>query len=913
MSREIAHIYPLTITQAGLVISTLAETEPGLYIVQMRFALAGCLDRHRLQHAWDVLTARHDVLRTAIVWDRLSKPVNVVMTHAAMPVTELDLSGLDACVRSTAVQNFLEMDRRRGFDLEQAPLSRITLLTFAKDQWEMVWTHHHAILDGWSTAHLTAELWNTYAGRAIPTAPSHFREFVQLLGADIDRNRVRNQQFWRDHNSGGAARMVLDRHSATSAAVTWMDRDLGVDDDQLDRWLSAAVKYGVTLSTLYHAGWALTLRGNGLGPDNLVFGTVADTRGTTSTDVVGLCIATVPLSVAFDDRSVRDWLRGIGRDRANSQEHAATNFAEYRTWHNDSSATPFRYVLAVEGYPQHGLTHPYTGGELTVRYLGVRESTQYAVTAGVPAGAPCLKLTFDTRRITAASATALLNQWAAAMDVLSTWTPERSVTALLGALNQPPPKHTLPQRIRALAQKHPDRPAFRDTSAHLTFGDLHRSAAQIARRLQAEGLTAGDRVGVLFDDSVAVAVAVLGALMAGGVVIPLEPRDPAPYRAEVLSAEKVQLVLTSRPDVRPEWTGLRALSISELLTDPSTDHGPDICRGRAGTAFVIYDAGSALRPISTGHCHDTVIRTATAFADLLRLSTGDEWLVTRPATGAAAPWEVWAAPLTGGCTILAPGIQHDPDQLSRITQQESVAVVGATRSEIRDLAPGLRGPARLVAATRTDTETTLWSATGDRIGHSAHGGIGGDPVAVLSAAGTPVHTSDIETAVLAQPGIVSCVVRQRDDHTLEAVVGTTDAHEPLQPLIRFLRSSLPEALVPEVILAETATMSTGLEQRQIEEEVRRLWSQLLGVADVPLDTPFFDLGGNSLLLFGVLSDLKKLGWTHLDMTDLFAHPTIRSLSKQLSRPGDQTTITTPLTGGRQRPSAVRARRERGRK
>lgn len=913
MTREIAHIYPLTFAQAGLLVSTLAEAEPGLYIVQMRFALAGQLDRRRLRHAWGVLTARHDVLRTGIVWDQVSKPVNVVMTQAAMPVDDLDLAGLDACVRSTAVQNFLEMDRRRGFDLQQAPLSRITLLVFGQDKWEMVWTHHHAILDGWSTARLMAELWSAYAGCATPPAALPFRGFVSALAADTERNKVRNEVFWRDRITSGTARLTLDRPRSAPTAATWLERELNVAADQLDRWLESSRRHGVTLSTLYHAGWALTLRGNGLGLDDLVFGTVADTRGLNGSDVIGLCIATVPLRAVFDDRPVGVWLRGIGRDRANSEEHAATNFAEHRTWSRDASGVPFQYVLAVEGYAQEGLIDPDTGDDaLRVRYLGVRESTQYALTAGVPAGSPHLKLTFDTRRIAASDATALLNQWAATLDALSGLPSDMPVTALLGAVNQAAPWRTLPERIGALADEHPDRLAFRDASTHLTLKELYQSSQRVACRLHAEGLCVGDRVGVLVDDSVHVAVAILATLMASGVLIALDPRHPAPYRAAVLSTETVQFVLTSQPDARPEWADLHALSISELLRGTSVGEIPETCSGRVGTAFVVYGTGSALRPTSTAYSHDAVLRTATEFADLLRLTVGDEWLVTRPATGAAAPWEMWAAPLKGGCTIIAPGIQHDPDKFARVTKNESIAVVGSTRNEVCDLAEIIRGRGRLVVATRTDTEITLWSAAGDRIGQSAHSANRNGPAALLEVEGILVDSADIELPLLAYPGVTSCVVRQQDDHTLQAVIGTNDAQIPGPRLTRFLRSSSPEALVPEIVLAETTAISKGPQQLRVESEICQMWSRVLAVREVPLDTPFFDLGGNSLMLFAVLSDLKKLGWTTIDMTDLFAHPTIRSLSKRLNKPADQTTIIPPL-GGRQRPSAVSARRERGRK
>jgi acyl carrier protein len=304
------------------------------------------------------------------------------------------------------------------------------------------------------------------------------------------------------------------------------------------------------------------------------------------------------------------------------------------------------------------------------------------------------------------------------------------------------------------------------------------------------------------------------------------------------------------------------------------------------------------------------MRTATMFGDMLGLTEGDEWLVTRPATGAAAPWEMWVAPLRGGCTIIAPGIQHDPVELARITGLDSVAVVSVTRREARQLAGVIRGRGRLVSATRTDTEVTLWSATGERIGRTDHGETRTGASASLMVDGIPVNPADIEAPLLDLPGVTSCIVRQQGDESLYAVVGTT-AYKSVRDLTRILRSSMPETMVPEVALAESEAATITPRQLQFGPEIRRLWSQVLSVPEVPLDTPFFDLGGNSLLLFVVLSELKKQGWTTVEMTDLLAYPTVRSLSRRLCRSDDPTPAQSPASAHQGR-NAIAARRERGR-
>jgi non-ribosomal peptide synthetase component F/acyl carrier protein len=903
---RVADILPLTAAQAGILVSSLAEPESGLYVVQMRFALVGRLDRLRLTRAWEVLTARNEMLRTAVVWNKTPTPVNVIMTDAAVAVEWLDLSQHNSISRSEALQNFLTEDRRRGFDLHQAPLSRVTVLVLSEDEWEMVWTHHHLVLDGWSTAHLMAELWRSYTGQSLIGSASRFRTFASAVASDAERNRAQSEAHWRTRITGADAKVAIDQPRRARPPEPWTDRVLLVSDERLERWTDSARRHGVTRSTLFHAGWAMALRAGGLGPDELTFGTVADTRGSDSQDVVGLCVTSTPLRIVFDDVPLGEWLRAIAVDRAVSHEHAG-NLADHRTWSDDAAARPFQYLLAVEGYPDEALTDPDTGDDLEVRYLGVHESTEYALTAGIPAGIQCLKLTFDTRRIDVADATTLLDQWAEALDSLAASPSDQSLTELISVSPAASTWRTLPECMSALARAHPDRTAFRDASASLTLEELDRASAQVAAWLRAEGLRVGERVGVLVDDSVDVPVAMLATLMAGGVVVPLDPRHPAPFRAGVISAAGLRQILTSRPDVRPEWNGIRVESVSKLRAGvPSNASG----LGRAGFAFLIYDTGSAVRPEATAYDHHLVMRTAAEVGALMTLSVGDTWVVTRPATGAMSPWEMWVAPLTGGCTVLAPGIQHEPGELVELISRETAAVVGVTRRERRDLAGVVGDRGRLVSATRNGTEFALESAAGEPLGRVGQGDHRAAAPRGVEVDGIPIDPADIESLLLATPGVVSCVVRQEPDGGMHAVVSITPHQSSAEDVTRMLRSSLPEGMVPQVVLAEAGSPSTtATQQRQVEQDIRRLWSRVLERPDVPLDTPFFDLGGDSLLLFAVLSGLKNEGWTTVEMTDLFAYPTVRTLSMRLCQPAPAPASGTS-SRSRDRRSAVAARRER---
>jgi hypothetical protein len=63
--------------------------------------------------------------------------------------------------------------------------------------------------------------------------------------------------------------------------------------------------------------------------------------------------------------------------------------------------------------------------------------------------------------------------------------------------------------------------------------------------------------------------------------------------------------------------------------------------------------------------------------------------------------------------------------------------------------------------------------------------------------------------------------------------------------------------------------------------VRRAWQSVLDVEAVPLDTGFFDAGGNSMLLVMLADELADLTGRELDVAELFRHDTVVAQARLL--------------------------------
>ncbi|HLI04400.1 MAG TPA: amino acid adenylation domain-containing protein, partial [Terracidiphilus sp.] len=138
---NVQDIYPLAPLQEGILFHHLmgGEGDPYLLATQLAFD-----SRARLERYVDALQAvvdRHDILRTAVLWEGLREPVQVVWRRVALELHEIELdNAADAAEQLYARFN----PRRFRIDVRRAPLLRLYIAKDeANDRWLMIMLLHH--------------------------------------------------------------------------------------------------------------------------------------------------------------------------------------------------------------------------------------------------------------------------------------------------------------------------------------------------------------------------------------------------------------------------------------------------------------------------------------------------------------------------------------------------------------------------------------------------------------------------------------------------------------------------------------------------------------------------------------------------------------------------------------------------
>ncbi|XKK22741.1 condensation domain-containing protein [Bacillus sp. CB102A.1] len=105
---------------------------------------------------------RHEVLRSVFVWEEVEKPLQAVYQRLPFTIHEEDWSTYPHDERAKKLHSFLNVDRRKGFLLDEAPLMRVTAIKEAKEERELFGPHHHILLDGWSVSLVFSEVMEVY-------------------------------------------------------------------------------------------------------------------------------------------------------------------------------------------------------------------------------------------------------------------------------------------------------------------------------------------------------------------------------------------------------------------------------------------------------------------------------------------------------------------------------------------------------------------------------------------------------------------------------------------------------------------------------------------------------------------------------------------------------------------------------
>ncbi|MFM0624888.1 amino acid adenylation domain-containing protein [Paraburkholderia xenovorans] len=690
--RTIDDIYPLSPMQHGILFHSLFAPERSTYVNQLVATLIEP-DVARLRAAFEAAVPRHDILRTGFTPDE-APPMQIVHRQARMPVEILDWRERGADARD-AFESWLSADRARGFDLTSPPLMRVALIRITHDAWRLVWTRHHLLLDGWSTARFFADVLRDYIEPPRPQpfaapAKTRYRDFIAWLAA---RDSESERAFWLQRLALlDEPTLVAERESASGREPQHLTRRESLDAATTARLTDTARRVKVTVNTMVQGAWALALQ-RITHHTAVAFGaTVAGRPGALADvdTVLGLFINTLPVITApLPQRRASAWLHDLQRDNAAAAEHAHTPLYDIQQWAGQGGGALFDTLVVFENYPVDEAWQGRDERALKLRELRNIEATDFALTLVIEAGA---RLTIDygydaaqldearvatLHRVFAACLAGLIADPDAPLGAISISTADDLATlARFNSTTQVWPhaqQQALHRQFEQKALASPDAIAleFIDTQGHtqqMTYGELDTNADRVAASLIEAGARADMGVALCVERSFDMVVALIGVLKAGAAYLPIDPDYPADRIAYLLDDAKPAVVLTQphlleRIAAAVDSTRAKVLTVDALRGADFTLSAP-VAVSPDQLAYLIYTSGSTGKPKGAGNTHRALANRIAWMQDAYRLDANDVVLHKTPFGFDVSVWEfVWPLAVGAKLAIAAPGDHRDPARL----------------------------------------------------------------------------------------------------------------------------------------------------------------------------------------------------------------------------------------------------------
>ncbi|MGC2776897.1 MAG: amino acid adenylation domain-containing protein, partial [Bradyrhizobium sp.] len=686
---NIQDIYPLAPLQEGILFHHVMEAGQDAYLLS---SVVSFDTRSRLDGfvaALDAVISRHDILRTSVMWEQLSQPVQVVWRRVRFAVEDviLDGSGGDAVLQLRS-----RFGRSCRLDVRHAPLLRGCVAHDAeRGRWLLLLTYHHLVMDHTTLEVLTQEVHAHVVGRlAELPAPVPFRNFVDQALHGV--STAEHEAFFREllgdvtepsapfgllNVQGNGTGIEAARH-ALSAALS-------------ARLRSHARDLGVSAASLFHLAWGIVVSRTS-GQRDAVFGTVLFGRlqGLSGAErTAGMFINTLPVRIAIGEEGAASSVRNVHAllGRLLRHEHASLALAQ-RCSGIEGSGPLFTSLL----------NYRYSGGVADgpawdgIELLWGEERTNYPVMLSVDDGGEGFALTAQT--VSSMGAAHLCGMMETALTELSdalALHPEKEVRRI-GVLSAADrcvlledragraaayPDCCLHELLAAQAARTPDAVAVVFEREQLSYRELDAWSNQLAHHLRGLGVGPEVVVGLCVERSLDMVIALLGILKAGGAYLPLDPGYPAERLSYMVHDAGAPVIVTQQrlAKLLPAHAG-RMVEIdahwTEIAAEPQ--QAPVNTSRRANLAYVIYTSGSTGRPKGVMVEHRGLINFLMDMAVQPGVEASDVVAAVTPISFDIAGLEIYLPLLAGARVVVLPReVSVDGERL-----REQLTTVGAT-------------------------------------------------------------------------------------------------------------------------------------------------------------------------------------------------------------------------------------------
>jgi amino acid adenylation domain-containing protein len=675
---RIEHTYDLTPVQQGMLFHALSGNVAGVDILQIEGCLDEPLDTERFIAAWQHVMTRHEGLRTGFRMLHNGQLVQDVFAGVKLPVAVHDWSGAIEADQASQWRALVDQDRKAGFDVFKAPLMRVAVAKLSESRFRVLWSLHHAILDGRVFAVVLDDVFAFYDAfrhdqNLERSATRPLRDYIQWC-SELDTSGA--EAFWKAALGGFSAPTPISvgRPVGESPAEGFGVQEVRLPSQLTERLQALAQQAGVSLGNVLQAAWGLLISRYSREKD-IVFGVTRTLRmcGLDGvSDIIGPLINTLPVRLnAEPGQPLVSWLQAVRSAQREIRAHEHTPLVRVQEWSDIPKGSSLFHSIVVFDTQSLDSMLEQRSARWQGRKFDWSGQTNFGVTLlGWGESNFRLRLEYYRNVLDDSAAERMLRHLCVLLGAMPAHAndairylpivgPEER-EHLLKDWNQNacayPMDALLHELIEAQVDRTPERTALVAEQGSLTYAELDAKANQLARRLRELGVGPGKLVGIAMERSLELVIGLLGILKAGGAYVPMDPSYPKDRLAFMLEDANVPILLTQSRlrDTLPENkshtiaidapdSGVQSHGTGRLAVPMKSDD----------VAYVIFTSGSTGRPKGAMNAHRGIVNRLLWMQDEYQLGADDAVLQKTPFSFDVSVWEFFWPLLIGAKLVMA--------------------------------------------------------------------------------------------------------------------------------------------------------------------------------------------------------------------------------------------------------------------
>ena len=628
--------YALSSAQKRLWVLSKFEDTDNKYSIFETYYIHGSIDESAFSSAYNNLLQRHEVLRTVFSEDEQGNPRQRILpiTDERFSIHIKDYSNDTESSRSTVaeqgliteqqredtIQDYVQQEIATGFDLEQGPLVRCSLLKETDSSYVWVLVMHHIVSDGWSMGVLHKEFSEFYNASLEQRSPEleplsiQYKDYAAWHNAQLNAVDIKiHKEYWLEQFKGELPVLELPSDKSRPKVMTYNGASIykELDKKVTDQLKAFSQQQGGTLFMALQTALNILLH-KYTGQEDIVIGSpIAGREHPDLEEQIGFYINTLALRTQFSKEDTVDVLyQKIKHNTLGAYSHQVYPYDELvddLKLTRDMSHNPLFDVMLVLQSIEEGADNldfsnatlqPYVTNEsdyevakfdLSFGFEEHSEGMYYSLNYNTDiyseeqVSRMLSHLEHLLRTISSQKQTAITEY-----DILT----KEEKTYLLETLNDTqvdyPKDKTLVDLFEDQEEKTPDAVAIKFKDTELTYRELNEKSNQLAHYLiKNYNIQPDDLVGIELERSEWMVIGILAIIKSGGAYVPIDPEYPEQRKSFIMEDARLKFIVDE--DELSKFNTSKEFN-EYPITNPNIELSP------YNLMYVIYTSGSTGNP-----------------------------------------------------------------------------------------------------------------------------------------------------------------------------------------------------------------------------------------------------------------------------------------------------------------------------